>query len=82
MPSQAAPSAATVPRLLAVNIHALLLRPLTFRIFTKKYNLTLKLDALVLLLVHWEAYTIVFSAKTSLKCLLSFKRQVPLTHLQ
>ncbi|RPB29619.1 hypothetical protein L211DRAFT_864233 [Terfezia boudieri ATCC MYA-4762] len=42
-----APSSA--PRILAVEISPSALRPLAFRIFTKKHNLTLKSDALTLL---------------------------------
>ena len=42
-------SAATAPRILAVEISPSALRPLAFRIFTKKHNLTLKSDALTLL---------------------------------
>ncbi|KAF8422716.1 DNA polymerase alpha/epsilon subunit B-domain-containing protein [Tirmania nivea] len=42
-------SAAAAPRILAVEISPSALRPLAFRIFTKKHNLTLKSDALALL---------------------------------
>ena len=45
--SPAPPPAA--PRLLAVDIPISKLRPIAFRVFTKKHNLTLKSDALVLL---------------------------------
>ncbi|KAK6359773.1 DNA-directed DNA polymerase epsilon, subunit B [Orbilia brochopaga] len=41
--------AAGPPRILAVDIPASSLRPLAFRIFTKKHNLTLKSEALALL---------------------------------
>lgn len=39
----------TAPRILAVEIPPSALRPLAFRVFTKKHNLTLKSDALTLL---------------------------------
>lgn len=43
------PAPAPAPRLLAVDIPLSVLRPIAFRIFTKKHNLTLKSDALSLL---------------------------------
>lgn len=42
-------SRAQTPRILAVEIQPNVLRPVAFRVFTKKHNLTLKSDALTLL---------------------------------
>ncbi|KAH0610543.1 uncharacterized protein H6S33_012070 [Morchella sextelata] len=42
-------SRAPTPRILAVEIPPSILRPVAFRVFTKKHNLTLKSDALALL---------------------------------
>lgn len=42
-------SRAQAPRILAVEIQPNVLRPVAFRVFTKKHNLTLKSDALTLL---------------------------------
>ncbi|RPB13678.1 hypothetical protein P167DRAFT_584994 [Morchella conica CCBAS932] len=50
-PSSLPPSSsrAPTPRILAVEIPPSILRPVAFRVFTKKHNLTLKSDALALL---------------------------------
>ncbi|KAL7267117.1 DNA-directed DNA polymerase epsilon, subunit B [Rhizina undulata] len=46
---QSSRAATPAPRILAVEIPANVLRPVAFRIFTKKHNLTLKSEALTLL---------------------------------
>ncbi|KAA8895787.1 DNA polymerase alpha/epsilon subunit B-domain-containing protein [Sphaerosporella brunnea] len=48
-PSSIRHSPAPAPRVLAVEIPLSILRPIAFRVFTKKHNLTLKSDALALL---------------------------------
>ncbi|KAI5807499.1 DNA polymerase alpha/epsilon subunit B-domain-containing protein [Peziza echinospora] len=48
-PQTSAGAVAPAPRILAVEISPSALRPLAFRVFTKKHNLTLKSDALALL---------------------------------
>lgn len=46
------PHADSAPKFLAVKIEPSQLRPIAFRVFTKKYNLTLKSDALKALAAH------------------------------
>ncbi|KAI5844374.1 DNA polymerase alpha/epsilon subunit B-domain-containing protein [Morchella snyderi] len=49
LPPSSSRAAPPTPRILAVEIPPSVLRPVAFRVFTKKHNLTLKSDALALL---------------------------------